>query len=77
MIEAIETTTKETIPYKNAPKGKGYRASKRKCIPGWKEHVQPFKEEANFWYLEWRREGKPRQGLVYDNMRFYINKLKL
>ena len=76
IIEAIETTTRETIPFTNAPKGNGYKASRRKCIPGWKEHVRPFKLEANFWYLEWRSAGKPRHGLVYDNMRFYRNKFK-
>ena len=76
IIEAIEDTTKETIPYKHAPKGHKFKASKRKCIPGWKDHVLPYKLEANFWYKEWRSMGKPRGGLLYDNMRFFRNKFK-
>ena len=76
IIEAIEDTTKDTIPYKNAPKGNKFKASQRKCIPGWKDHVLPYKLEANFWYKEWRSVGKPRGGLLYDNMRFFRNKFK-
>ena len=70
IIEAIETTTRDNIPYKNAPKQSHNKASCRKHIPGWKEHVEPYKEEANFWYLEWRAVGKPRLGFLYNNMRF-------
>ena len=76
IIEAIETTTKDSIPYRNAPQESQYKASKRKHIPGWREHVKPFKEEAHFWYVEWRAIGKPRSGFLYDNMRFFRNKFK-
>ena len=76
IIEVIETTSKNTIPYKNPKNQSKSKASKRKHIPGWREHVQPYKEEANFWYLEWRRVGKPRSGLLYNNMRFYRNKFR-
>ena len=76
IIEAVEDTTKDTIPYKNAPKDTKFKASRRKCLPGWREHVLPFKLEARFWYQEWRSAGKPMWGLLYDNMRFYRNKFK-
>ena len=76
IIEAIESSSKESIPYKNAPKDSQYKASHRKHIPGWKEHVKPYKDEANFWYLEWRAVGKPRSGLLYQNMRFFRNKFR-
>ena len=71
IIEAIETTTKNNIPYQNVKNQPQYKASKRKHIPGWKEHVQPLKDDANFWYLEWRRIGKPRMGHLYDYMRLH------
>jgi hypothetical protein len=73
-IESIETATKDSIPYKNVPQDSQYKAQQRKHIPGWKEHVQPYKEEAHFWYVEWRTVGKPRSGILYDNMRFFRNK---
>ena len=74
IIESIETATKDSIPYKNVPQDSQYKAQQRKHIPGWKEHVQPYKEEAHFWYVEWRTVGKPRSGILYDNMRFFRNK---
>ena len=76
IIEAIETTTKNNIPYQNVKNQPQYKASKRKHIPGWKEQVQPLKDDANFWYLEWRRIGKPRMGHLYDYMRFTRNKFR-
>ena len=76
IIEAVETTTRENIPYKNAPQKSHYKASCRKHIPGWKEHVKPYKEEANFWFLQWRSIGKPRSGFLYDNMRFFRNRFR-
>ena len=71
----MEDTSNGQNPYKN-PKGNQFKASHRKIIPGWKEHGPPYKLEANFWYLEWRSVGKPRSGLLYDNMRFFSNKCK-
>ena len=77
IIEAIERTTEKTIPYRNVPKKKSkYKASCRKLILECKEHVQPLKDEANFWYLEWRSAGKERSGFLYDNMRFSRNKFR-
>ena len=59
----------------SVPNVKG-SASSRKSIPGWQEHVKPFKQEAEFWYQEWKKVGKPRNGILYDNMRFFKNQFR-
>ena len=33
-------------------------------IPGWKTHVQPFREKALFWHNIWNDSGRPRDGWV-------------
>ena len=76
ILEAIETCTLRNIPYKNPSPNAKSSVSGRNRVPGWREHVEPFKQEANFWYQEWRAVGKPRWGLLYDNMRFFRNKFK-
>ena len=37
---------------------------KGKCIPGWSEHVKPFKDDAIFWQSVWRSCGSPSTGVV-------------
>ena len=76
ILEAIETCTKNNIPYRNPTSKIKGAASIINHVPGWNEHVKPFKEEANFWYVEWRKVGKPRTGLLYQNMRFFRSKFR-
>lgn len=37
-------------------------------IPGWKEQVQPFQDEARFWHSVWRSAGRPSQGALHAIM---------
>ena len=76
ILDQIESCSKINIPYKNPNFRTKGTASKRNQVPGWKEFVDPFKQEARFWYQEWRNVGKPRSGLLYDSMRFYRNKFR-
>ena len=76
ILETIETCTLRNIPYRNPSSKSNSSVGKRNRVPGWKEHVEPFKQEAKFWYQEWRTVGKPRNGLLYDNMRFFRNKFR-
>ena len=76
ILDSIEESTKQKIPYSNASSESASKASRRKIIPGWTELVQPHKDEANFWYATWRSAGKPRHGNLYDNMRFYRNRFR-
>ena len=45
------------------PNSKGYRA-----IPGWQEHVEPFRVESRYWHNIWLREGRPNQGWLHQTM---------
>ncbi len=38
-------------------------------VPGWSEHVKPYKDEAIFWKRQWDQLGQPPQGLVAHYMR--------
>ena len=76
LLETVETSTKRSIPYSSPKTETPNKASQRKYIPGWKEHVHPLKEEAVFWYAEWRYVGKPRTGVLYDQMRFSRNQFR-
>ena len=35
------------------------------CVPGWKEEVEPFQEDARFWHSLWLSAGKPNRGDFY------------
>ena len=34
-----------------------------KSIPGWKEMVDPYREDAVFWHSVWQSAGRPRDGV--------------
>ncbi len=38
-------------------------------VPGWSEHVKPYKDEVIFWKRQWDQLGQPPQGLVAHYMR--------
>ena len=38
------------------------------CVPGWKEEVEPFQEDARFWHSLWLSAGKPNRGDFYIAM---------
>ena len=42
---------------------------KSKQVPGWKEHVKPFKNECKWWFTHWKSVGRPTFGAIYENMR--------
>ena len=51
----------------------GKRSSKPECpveraIPGWKDHVEPYKEDATFWHGVWQSAGRPNVGVLKDIM---------
>ena len=38
------------------------------CIPGWREEVVPYQEDARFWHSIWSSAGKPNQGVLHSIM---------
>jgi hypothetical protein len=67
MCRVIETSH-ECIPMSS-----GSRSSKPECpveraIPGWKEVVEPYKEDAIFWHGVWQSAGRPSGGVLKEIM---------
>ncbi len=38
----------------------------RKCIPGWTEFVDEYKDKAIFWHKIWKENGSPHSGIVFN-----------
>ena len=38
------------------------------CVPGWKEEVIPFQEDARFWHAVWVSACKPNKGDLHTAM---------
>ena len=38
-------------------------------IPGWKTDVEPFQDDARFWYSVWLSAGKPHTGVLHNIMK--------
>ena len=62
LLEAIEVATARNIPH-TSPGVKEHK------IPGWKEEVKPFKDEAYFWHQLWCSAGKPEQCELHTMMK--------
>ena len=43
--------------------------TKAKCIPGWNELVKPQRQDSLFWFNLWKQAGKPKQGVLYENVK--------
>ena len=75
IINCVEVSGKESIPHTRPTQGK-QSISNRKVIPGWTELVNPYKQEANFWYSVWYSAGKPSTGELHQIMRQTRNQFK-
>ena len=42
--------------------------SKHPRLPGWKENVEPLKQDAKFWYAVWLSSGRPSTGALHSVM---------
>ena len=43
--------------------------AKSKCIPGWNDHIERFRQESLFWHRCWKSEGCPHEGDTASMMR--------
>ena len=43
-------------------------------LPGWKEHVQPYKDDSLFWHSVWLSAGRPTSGGLFTVMKWTRNK---
>ena len=73
--DAIDSTCKDIIAAcihasnMSVQISSGTGQSRKKCIPGWNEHVRPFREQSLLWHIIWSECNKPYEGAVYDCMR--------
>ena len=53
-LESLGKAAESCIVEKIVPKGR-----KKKVMPGWKNQVKPFRENAGFWFSVWKSAGRP------------------
>ena len=75
-MEAIDVAAHATLPLSGGgragPGGKqcgGKSGGVNQNVPGWNEHVKPFKSESKFWHSVWVSAGCPNQGDLYNVMK--------
>ena len=64
MIEACNSN----IPIVGGKTVKTGNRDQSQCIPGWKEEVEPYQEDARFWHSIWSSAGRPNQGVLHSIM---------
>ena len=69
VLEAIVASVEETIPMTKPTN----TSSLEKCLPGWTEHVKPFKDEADFGFSLWISANKPQNNDLHWAMRHSRN----
>lgn len=72
ILESISDTGLEIIPQKAQNKSRTNKADKRKHkknIPGWKEYVEPYQDQAHFWHSIWVSAGKPINTELHNLMK--------
>ena len=40
-----------------------------KAIPGWREDVEPQRQDSLFWHNIWLSAGKPNKGVMFEIMK--------
>ena len=63
ITKSFMDATERTIPCSKPNKGT------HKIIPGWDDHVEPYRKTSMFWHRLWLDNGRPSQGIVADTMR--------
>ena len=57
-----------SIPLAPAPKKSSSASTRQHQLPGWKENVEPLKNDAKFWYAIWLSAGRPTSGSLHSVM---------
>ena len=76
LIAMIETSH-ETVPLGGGKKGK-YDPDKNciveKTIPGWREEIEPLRQDSLFWHFLWQQSNRPNSGSLFEVMKHVRNK---
>lgn len=66
ILLAVVETTHTCLPFSGGRRvggeGRGH------AEPGWNEEVEPFRQEARYWYRVWLKEGRPNNGWLHATM---------
>jgi hypothetical protein len=73
LLETMQEVAEENLPI---PAGGGNNTKSKKLIPGWREVVSPFREDAYFWHQIWLSCGRPLNTEVHKIMKKTRNKYK-
>ena len=75
-LETIQDAAEESLPLPGSGGrgSSGSRSGNKKIIPGWSDHVKPFREEAYFWHQLWVSYGKPLNTDIHKMMKKTRNK---
>ena len=69
LITAAIETSHQTIPMSGTVRSsQDGNCFVEKTIPGWKEHVEPYRQDAIFWHSIWQSAGRPGQEGLKDFM---------
>ena len=65
ILTAIIETSHDCIPMSGGRPCSDPRKSCKvsQAVPGWREEVEPLRQESLFWHAVWRSAGRPRNGL--------------
>ena len=71
LLSSVCDAGRETLPQTGGrpPKNNNQPDSIEKVVPGWKEHVSPYREKAVFWFNVWKSAGRPHGGQLHMLMK--------
>ena len=67
ILEVITKSVQNNIPHTNP-------SVTKKIIPGWKDIIKPYKDQARFWYSIWESAGRPQNTNLHIIMKNTRNK---
>ena len=76
LIAMIESSH-ETIPMGGGKRKKwdpDKNCEVEAALPGWREELEPLRQDSLFWHFIWQQNGKPNSGQLYEVMKFVRNK---
>ena len=76
LIAMIETSH-ETIPMGGGRRMKwnpDKNCEVESALPGWRNDLEPLRQDSLFWHFMWNQSGKPNTGQLYEVMKYVRNK---
>jgi hypothetical protein len=71
LLETVQAVAEENL---QMPRVGASKPKEKKSVPGWKEAVRPYREEAYFWHQVWQSYGRPLNTDIHTAMKKSKNK---